>query len=48
MTKEKDIKKETELEEFGEDLSPDDLDFREDKETTEEQFKKTEPKKFNK
>ncbi|MGE7843795.1 hypothetical protein ACQKNX_23810 [Lysinibacillus sp. NPDC093712] len=39
MTKDKRNKKDGEREEFGNDLSPDDLDVREDNDLTKEQFK---------
>ncbi|WP_168214682.1 MULTISPECIES: hypothetical protein [unclassified Lysinibacillus] len=39
MQKKRDDKKEREKEEFGIDLSPDDLDIREENDLTEEQYK---------
>lgn len=41
MSKEKEMKKEIEREEFGEELTPDDLDIREDNDLTKEQFNNT-------
>lgn len=39
MQRKRDNKKESEKEEFGMDLSPDDLDIREENDLTEEQYK---------
>ncbi len=48
MSKEKEIKKELENEEFAEELTPDDLDIREENELTKEQFNNTSEVKKNK
>ncbi|MFJ7954538.1 hypothetical protein ACIQZG_23845 [Lysinibacillus sp. NPDC096418] len=48
MTREKRKKTELDREEYGADLSPDDLDFRRDNEQTEEQVKNSNEENKNK